>query len=184
MTSPEHTLYWYWESAVDPAFCKYIVEKTDWTAATTGLIGDVKGNKLSQARKAGIVWEPPHAPISATLFLLMVAINKEANWNFLIEGAEDTQLTKYEQTGHYGWHQDTYLQSSDTQRKLTSVLLLNDASEFEGGTLELMGVDEFKGLNKAGSLIVFPSYLTHRVTPVTKGVRYTAVCWAIGPQFR
>jgi len=32
-------------------------------------------------------------------------------------------------------------------------------------------------------LLIFPSYLWHRVTPVTKGIRKSLVAWVIGPQF-
>jgi PKHD-type hydroxylase len=39
-------------------------------------------------------------------------------------------------------------------------------------------------LSKQGSIVVFPSFIEHKVTPVTKGVRYTAVTWANGPSFR
>ena len=36
---------------------------------------------------------------------------------------------------------------------------------------------------KQGSFIMFPSYMKHRVTPVTSGTRYSAVTWAYGPSF-
>jgi PKHD-type hydroxylase len=31
-----------------------------------------------------------------------------------------------------------------------------------------------------GSLVVFPSFISHRVKPVTKGTRYSLVIWNIG----
>ena len=36
--------------------------------------------------------------------------------------------------------------------------------------------------NRKGNLFIFPSYLMHRVTPVTKGTRKSLVIWAGGPQ--
>lgn len=30
----------------------------------------------------------------------------------------------------------------------------------------------------------FPSYVMHRVKPVTEGVRYSLVCWVSGPSFK
>jgi PKHD-type hydroxylase len=62
--------------------------------------------------------------------------------------------------------------------------LLNDPSEFEGGILQLKGMEDQNVLDKQGSIIVFPSFIEHKVTPVTKGVRYSAVTWASGPSFR
>jgi len=35
-----------------------------------------------------------------------------------------------------------------------------------------------------GSIVVFPSYVFHRVTPVTRGTRYSLVCWSVGKPFR
>ena len=35
-----------------------------------------------------------------------------------------------------------------------------------------------------GSVIVFPSFVWHRVTPVTKGTRYSLVLWTCGQPFR
>jgi PKHD-type hydroxylase len=73
-------------------------------------------------------------------------------------------------------------------------LLLNDPSEFEGGDMEFYfnkddpqkkrKIVKCKQLDKAGSLVVFPSYAWHRVRPVTKGVRYSLVMWHNGYPFR
>ena len=40
-----------------------------------------------------------------------------------------------------------------------------------------------KELKNQGDMIVFPSYLWHRVKPVTKGTRKSLVIWFIGPPF-
>jgi PKHD-type hydroxylase len=39
-------------------------------------------------------------------------------------------------------------------------------------------------LKEPGSLLVFPSYIQHRVTPVTKGERVTISRWLSGPNFK
>jgi len=36
----------------------------------------------------------------------------------------------------------------------------------------------------AGSVIIFPSFVWHRVKPVTKGIRHSLVCWNLGYPFR
>jgi PKHD-type hydroxylase len=61
---------------------------------------------------------------------------------------------------------------------------MNDPSEFEGGLLQLRMYQEFTPELKMGSIIAFPSFLEHGVTPVTKGVRYTATMWLSGPRFK
>ena len=35
-----------------------------------------------------------------------------------------------------------------------------------------------------GSIIIFPSFVWHRVAPVTKGTRYSLVVWSLGYPFR
>ena len=63
-------------------------------------------------------------------------------------------------------------------QEVSTVCLLNDPSEFEGGEFELEGGRVIS--MKQGSVISFPSFLRHRVRPVTKGNRVTAVCWTLG----
>jgi PKHD-type hydroxylase len=69
-----------------------------------------------------------------------------------------------------------------TQRKISASLLLNDESEYEGG--DLVVLDEIIKTKKQGTIIVFPSFMAHQVTPITRGVRYSAVCWMGGPKWK
>ena len=96
------------------------------------------------------------------------------------------QLTQYEVGASCGWHIDVHW---DTElaydRKLSVVVQLCDPNSYEGGVFEFGGgpvaPEEFA---TQGSVLVFPSYLSHRVTEVTKGVRYSIVSWAEGPRWR
>ena len=83
-------------------------------------------------------------------------------------------------------------------RKLSMTCQLTDGSEYKGGELEFdfrnydppHAREEDKHLRKAteilpkGSIIVFPSFVWHRVKPVTKGTRYSLVLWHLGYPFR
>lgn len=99
---------------------------------------------------------------------------------------EDMQFTMYEggEESHYTWHIDM----SDTAlapRKLSLVLQLSDPSEYEGGELQTQTKPEPDTIVKQKGLIAaFPSYVLHRVTPVTKGTRYSLVVWVAGPSFK
>jgi PKHD-type hydroxylase len=65
------------------------------------------------------------------------------------------------------------------------VLQLSDPDEYEGGNLEILSSREPTVIEKKKGLVsVFPSYILHRVTPVTSGVRKTLVVWTTGPKFR
>ena len=74
---------------------------------------------------------------------------------------------------------------------------MTDGSEYEGGELEFDGRDydppmrneaqhviKAKEILPKGSIIVFPSFVWHRVKPVTKGCRYSLVLWNIGDPFK
>lgn len=97
------------------------------------------------------------------------------------------QFTEYKAEGeqHYDWHRDNFYLSKGKDRKLSLVIQLTDPSEYQGGRLELEDTiippDVFSA---RGDIIVFPSFLRHRVTPVTSGVRHSLVTWAFGPTLR
>jgi PKHD-type hydroxylase len=76
-------------------------------------------------------------------------------------------------------------------RKLSMTLNLNAPNDYEGGVLNFdFGPQETKRYHECteiapqGSLIVFPSFIYHQVTPVTQGTRYSLVLWALGPPFK
>jgi PKHD-type hydroxylase len=108
-------------------------------------------------------------------------------YNFDLYGFwEHLQYTVYDGTenGHYDWHIDAG-SNDECPRKLSLVLQLSDPSEYEGGELQLKtSVKEIAIEKKKGFITVFPSYVLHRVTPVTAGVRRTLVVWVAGPAFR
>jgi len=130
----------------------------------------------------------------------MESANESAGWNFDIKAAEAMQIGKYTEGGFYNWHRDgesdslnVYTDPDNTfingrVRKLSMTVLLNE--NFEGGELQfnLYGDQQVivstPELNKAGSIIVFPSFTEHRITPVIKGTRYSLVSWFVGPPFK
>jgi PKHD-type hydroxylase len=103
-------------------------------------------------------------------------------WGFV----EDLQYTIYDsKDDHYTWHLDRGGNTSNTPRKLSLVLQLTDPSEYEGGVLEILDSSIPTGVDKERGLVAaFPSFVLHRVTPVTKGVRKTLVVWLTGPRFK
>lgn len=97
------------------------------------------------------------------------------------------QFTQYAAPGeHYEWHIDRGM--AHGTRKLSLTLQLSDPDDYEGGDLELWfggGEDEIiKASRERGVVTFFPSYVMHRVKPVTEGVRYSLVCWVSGPSFK
>ena len=115
----------------------------------------------------------------------MVSSVNAANFRFDLTGfGEGLQLTLYEgsDNGTYDWHCD---RGAIVSRKLSLVHQLTDPSRFEGGNLEILQINKPITLKKQRGLItVFPSYTTHRVTPVTSGERSSLVVWISGPPFK
>lgn len=155
------------------------IANNQWTAA------DTQGE--STARKSSIVWTEDRATYK-TIFQLRSTLKKYAHYN--ITGAEPMQITKYEGSGFYDFHYDgdgiTRINAPRTVlhnrvRKLSFSILLND--DYVGGEFEFYGNKTPISAEK-GTLIAFPSYMMHRVTPITWGTRYSLVTWFVGEQFK
>lgn len=108
----------------------------------------------------------------------------EATFNFEIDTCTDLQLARYRDGQHYDWHTDLGA-GGYSRRKLSIAVLLSAADDFDGGVLEFGGgrFSRPSGLAQ-GDAALFPSWVRHRVTPVTAGERWTLVGWWLGPPFR
>jgi len=139
-----------------------------------------------EKRNTKICWENPNSPIGLLLFSQILLANQKSNWLFDLDSIENVQIGEYSTGGHYDWHcdqPDYYRDGSGTQRKLSLTLLLSDPATYKGGDLLFEGSDQ-PITRKQGSIIIFRSSINHTVTPVTSGVRYSAVTWAKGPYFK
>lgn len=108
--------------------------------------------------------------------------NKD-NWDFSINGiSENFQYLTYSKSSHFTWHLDIGGTSFD--RKLSTIIFLNDKTEYEGGEIEFFrSVSPEAIYANTGDLLIFPSFLLHRVLPIKSGRRSTLVNWASGPSF-
>lgn len=177
--------YWLWENAIPESFCTAALERIEWATAAAASIIEEAPIIDPNIRRTDIKWENALQPMGCIARCYIDQANQSAGWNFILGSQEDTQFGRYKSSdqGFYDWHMDAGPPQNGVQRKLSCVILLNDASEFEGGVLQFKGMEDENILTKRGSVIVFPSFVEHKVTPVTKGVRYTAVSWASGPAF-
>lgn len=123
----------------------------------------------------------------------LIGYYNDNNFGFDLIGYDYIQYAEYTENCHQNYHMDmnfsldtTYL--SDTLRKLSVVLLLSEPGvDFTGGefllNLSHEGRPQTVHLRK-GSVVMFPSYIIHKVSPVITGLRKTLVAWPIGPKFR
>lgn len=133
-------------------------------------------------RSTKVIGHPIENHVSYALWQLSVTINL-LRWNLHVTEPDVIQLGEYTKEDHYDWHMDAdpFLIKNGQQRKITAVLMLSDRSNYEGGQFEFR--DATLNFGK-GDVVVFPSLLEHRVSPVTNGTRRTMVCWSLGPALR
>jgi PKHD-type hydroxylase len=127
--------------------------------------------------------------------------NKSSGWNFDWDYSESCQFTKYKLNQFYDWHCDSWEKPYDNPnnlnfhkkiRKLSVTCSLSDPKDYKGGQLEFQfrnnndpkGTRVCKEIMPRGSIVVFPSFVWHRVKPVTKGTRYSLVIWNVGYPFK
>ena len=204
--------YWYFKSAIPPKICddiiKYGLSKSEAMARTGGYENrDLSKNEIKnikRKRNSDLVWLNDTWIYKELQPYIHIA-NKKAGWNFDWDRSEACQFTKYKLNQFYDWHSDSWdkaYHKPDTLdhgkiRKLSMTCQLTDGSEYEGGELEFdfRNYDphmrkESKHLKQAkeilpkGSIVVFPSFVWHRVKPVTKGTRYSLVMWNLGYPFK
>ena len=127
--------------------------------------------------------------------------NKNAGWNFQWDWNESSQFTIYKKGEYYGWHHD---QRSDIRkhtnknlngktRKLSLTLQLKDKTEYEGGDFQfrwsdaskkdLLNITTVDDAKDKGTIIIFPSFIWHQISPITKGKRESLVNWSLGNPF-
>lgn len=154
---------------------------------------------LYETRKSDVVWLTDPW-IYRLIHPVIREANKRTGWNYQWDFSENNQFTIYNKGQYYGWHSDGWVHPYNSPedpgkhgkiRKLSSTILLNDASEFKGGEFEFdyrNTVEESKHkvteLTEAGDMIIFPSYIWHRVNPVKSGTRYSLVSWHLGWPFK
>ena len=107
-------------------------------------------------------------------------------WKWIIDGWDAFQYSEYDESykGHYDWHID-YTMKTPAQplsRKISFSLGISEKDEYEGGELMTkMNTNENSYKLDKGELFLFPSWMLHKVTPVTKGKRRVIVGWGLGP---
>jgi PKHD-type hydroxylase len=161
--------------------------------ATT--IGSADGGST---RTSMVKWIPKDNNAWDWLYDRMMSLSIEANnasWNFDLRTAlESIQYTEYyaSENGHYDWHQDIGPGELPSKRKVSITIQLSEGEDYEGGELLICTGSNGRGeLNNnitcprgKGVGVLFPSYMMHRVTPVTKGTRRSLVLWVGGGHYR
>ncbi len=123
------------------------------------------------------------------LFERLNYLVRELNSNYFeyeLDGKEKTfQLTRYRAGEYYSWHIDLGA-GPISRRKLSMTIQLSDPRDYDGSELQLFFSEQNIPVahKEQGSMTVFPSWMTHQVTPTKSGTRWSLVGWFEGPPFR
>jgi len=203
--------YWYFQSVIPNRICdeiiKYAKSIQDEQARTGGFNEIKKLNQkqikdLKRKRDSNVVWMSDRW-IYKEIQPYIHHANANAGWNFDWDYSEACQYTKYEKGQFYDWHCDSWdkpyiKQQGDPLhgkiRKLSVTVTLSDPKEYKGGELEFdfrqndpdkpRKTVKCKEILPKGSLVVFPSFVWHRVCPVKSGERKSLVIWNLGWPFK
>jgi PKHD-type hydroxylase len=146
------------------------------------------GGDTDTHRKSNVAWL--HEVDNATLFHLFKFAKDFADVTSIeIMCRADIQYTEYHgsEGGKYDWHHDIDWNRNDGwDRKISVTVQMSHPDEYEGGDFAMGdGQEPLPDWHKEkGTVLLFPSYIVHRVAPVTSGVRKSLVAWFEGPTWR
>jgi len=192
-------MFYVFPKVVKPDVCERIVKdcKQNILKEATIYGSDKKGRDDPEIRKTSVHFiKDKDNEINELAWHFLREANK-IQFNYNLEYFQAIQFAEYKDGGFYGWHQDASGIDPDNEtRKLSLTLVLSNPDNFEGGELqfynggrpmedmgEITGEQVTNDIKAQGSVVVFDSRDWHRVTPVTKGVRHSIVCWTVGPNF-
>jgi PKHD-type hydroxylase len=149
------------------------------------ITGNGQGQRTQERRKSNLseVYPDPATNwIFEKLESALLQLNAQ-QYRFEVHGFfEGAQIYEYPEGGFLDWHMDI-ARGYMSNRKLSMSVQLTDGALYAGGDLEFMDFKE-TGPRGLGDLIVFPSFLQHRVSRLTQGKRYAWVSWVHGPVYR
>jgi PKHD-type hydroxylase len=147
------------------------------------------GQSDAAVRRSKIGWISPSIETEFVFRRIQKTVQElnDKFFKFDISTMEDLQFSQYDESyqGGYGSHSDDS-RDIDT-RKLSVTVQLTEPDQYEGGQLNLYRYNLKTPVvppAEKGTLIVFPSYVIHEVTPVTKGTRHSLVTWIHGAPFK
>jgi len=183
--------YWCFTKVISKKICEDIINKNKQASLKKGRVGGKEA--IGSVRNSKVKFINDKEIFSMISEFVHIA-NKNAGWNFQWDWIEPIQFTSYGKNEYYGWHADSFDRPSEKPdpnfngkiRKLSFILQLSDPKNYTGGQLRFCFPGFKKVIKKAnafvpqGSIIVFPSFMQHEVTPVKTGKRFSLVAWCIG----
>lgn len=180
-------LYHWWDSVLPEEVCDRLIQDCLQVPPQKGTTFNNDGSfTVNEHRNSTIRWVQRLPGISDLMWPYIWEATRQS-FNIEISALFDIQFTEYNSTEeqYYKWHHDIdWTQDSGFDRKLSIIIQLTDPEDYTGGDLEFRLFNVPENMRNRGSILVFPSYLEHQVTPVTWGTRHSLVAWVEGPRWR
>ena len=191
ITPQEQSEWWFYEKNVidESTICKIenYLEGKD-------LISNQEMNDAynKNIRSSEIYWmhqegdEDELMPIYTEVVYKMRQIN-DCMWKYRVNGWEPFQYSQYDESysGHFNWHIDVHPKfnvDDPDPRKISFSVGLSNINDYDGGDFMIkIDINEKVFKLDRGDVIAFPSWMLHKVSPVTRGMRRTLVGWGNGP---
>ena len=174
-----------WSGVLDDKSCDFIIGEAEKYPVEKGTT--FSGKNTDPQRVSDIRWLNNCQAVGELLWDYTQRANEVLKVD--VEPMTDIQYTEYRgsENGHYHNHHDIdWMRNTGMDRKLSITVQLSCPTEYTGGDFRFIEVENppAEALKKRGSILVFPSYLVHAVTPVTSGIRKSVVSWFEGPCWR
>lgn len=147
----------------------------------------VVGQDVLGEHRVGLVHMLPDTPSTRFVYQLLWRVARDAtrrHYGLALTGI--TRMPHYVEyyggRGRFDWHNDYSHERDESPRKLTVIIQLSSPDEYTGGDLEVFGAISTTVPRARGTVVCLPSFVPHRVTPVTSGVRRVIVSWIAGPR--
>ena len=151
------------------------------TSMQKGKVIDAEVNDNFEVRNSDVCFFKTYKAENNPLFSKLTEVLVNANQSFFGYDISDIEAAQFSTK-----HIDTLMNSSATGvRKLSFSVQLSSPDSYKGGDL-LLHTDATPAVapKEIGSVIIFPSFTLHEVTPVTEGIRYSLVGWVTGPAWK
>lgn len=169
--------------------CNRIIKTLDDAYPISASVGGtIESSKIAKSIRSASIYALDNDEENRWVFekiANIVSLVNSSYYDYNITGITHAmQLVEYradtEVKGHYDWHSDAG-RGDPVTRKISLVVQLTDPSEYQDCELIINNHgNEIVATNQQGSVHLFPSYMTHKVTPISKGVRHSLVIWIHG----
>lgn len=191
ITPQEQSEWWFYEKNVidESTICKIENYLEGKDLISNQEMNDVYDKNI---RSSEIYWmhqegdEDELMPIYTEVTYKMRQIN-DCMWKYRVNGWEPFQYSQYDESysGHFNWHIDVHPKfnvDDPDPRKISFSVGLSNINDYDGGDF-MIKIDRNEKVFKLdrGDVIAFPSWMLHKVSPVTRGMRRTLVGWGNGP---